>query len=233
MKALISLLFLFTSLTINAQRSTGIELEVIIDSISENIIDTILDIEYSSKEGYYILWVHEKEYKPFTEEYFDILNNTESCFNRSTETDHLNLYIEYDDTLTDIDIYENGYVYKNMKFSSLDTVNNDKLKTKKKISTYLDVTDWILDEYVIFDEIRTETGINYSCIKAHKTKETNKPPDSKYWTIKTTTTKDWVLDEDLIVGDIRIVLSISYKCIKAHKAKEDNKPPDTKYWELY
>lgn len=43
--------------------------------------------------------------------------------------------------------------------------------------------EWILNEDLIVGDIRVYNSIQYQCIKNHKTKESNKPPDDKYWQV--------------------------------------------------
>lgn len=132
---------------------------------------------------------------------------------------------------------ENGYPRQNAAYYQIwdyDSVNSIYYqiinKVNKKAFDTLN-TNWSENIYALVGRIYIYNSVSYQCIKSHKTKLTNIPPDTKYWSQDTP--KDWILDEDVYVGQIRIYELISYKCIKDHKTKEDNKPPDTKYWELY
>jgi hypothetical protein len=135
MKNIIILISLFLSTFIYGQRSTGIELEIEFDLIPKEVLDSNeLDIEFSSKEGYYILWIHESGYKPLEKKHFENLNAAKSAYNRKTKTNHLNLFIETDDT---IGVYgmitEDNKKYKNIKFSELGVINITKVKFKREL----------------------------------------------------------------------------------------------------
>ena len=96
-------------------RNTGIEIEVDINLIPEEIQE-LLDIEYSSKKGYDVLWIHDDGYKSFTTDLFQYMSAAKSVYNRSTKTDHLNLFIETTDILDENDKEVDGIKYKNIRF---------------------------------------------------------------------------------------------------------------------
>lgn len=142
MKYIILSILISTSILTYSQRSTGIEYEIEISEIPLSIID-YLDIEYSSKENYYILWVHENDYKPLLSEYFECLGNIKSVYNRKTKTDHMNLFIETNDDIFDL-ITDDSVKYKNIRFSMLDTIDIAIIKTKKDLNTKRDKEDKLL-----------------------------------------------------------------------------------------
>ena len=92
---------------------------------------------------------------------------------------------------------------------------------------------WVIYMRIYVDDSYWYDGVRYVCIKDHKSKDSNKPPDEGYWNLFVPEILPWVLDEDVIYGDVRSYETINYICIKAHKTKETNKPPDSKYWEVY
>jgi hypothetical protein len=115
-------------------RSGGIEIKINLNQIPQEIIDSgVLDIEYSSKKGYDILWIHDDGFKPFLEEHFQHLAAAEEAYNRKTKTDHLNIYLETEDELGEYDEQIDDIKYKNIKFSELETVDLAKVKFKRNL----------------------------------------------------------------------------------------------------
>ena len=122
-------------------RNTAIELHIDDYKLSQTELDTLTkyyDIEYSSKEQSYILWVHlNSDYKPFSKDLFQHMNALKKAYNRYTKTDHLNLYIESDS----IDEYGKKIdliKYKNIKSTELFFEDFDKIKTKKELEILTD-----------------------------------------------------------------------------------------------
>lgn len=114
-------------------RSDGIEIKIKLNQIPQEVIDSgVLDIEYSSKKGYDILWIHDDGFKPFLEEYFQYLSAAEEAYNRVTKTDHLNIFIE-DTTIDEYGIEIDNIKYKNIKFSELGSIDLTKVKFKRDL----------------------------------------------------------------------------------------------------
>ena len=136
MRYTLLLILSILSLSVFSQRSEAIEIEIDEKLIPTEILesDTILDIEYSSKEGHYVLWIHpDSTYKPFKQEHFQYLSAGKSVYNRKTKTDHLNIFIETTDELGSYDIEKDDIKYKNIKFSELGNIDLAKVKFKRKI----------------------------------------------------------------------------------------------------
>lgn len=120
-------------------RSTAIEIDIKPNKIPQAVLDAdLIDYEYSSKNGYETMWIHDDGFKPFdqeTEDLFDLIDDADAAYNRKFKTDHLDLYIE---TLDEIDPeYDlediDGKKFKNTKFEDWGSIDKTKLKTKKDI----------------------------------------------------------------------------------------------------
>ena len=115
-------------------RSDGIEIQINKGLIPQEILDSgVLDIEYSSKEGYDILWIHDDGYKPFLHEYFQYLNAGLSAYNRKTKTDHLELFIETEEELDEYGVEIDGIKYENITFSNVGVADLSKAKFKREL----------------------------------------------------------------------------------------------------
>ncbi len=135
MKYIFVFILILFSLLLFSQRSQSIEIEIDINLIPQEITNSnTLDIEYSSKEEYFILWIHpDSSYKPFKQEHFQYLGAARSAYNRKTKTDNLNIYIETNGEVGEYDEGVEGIIYKNLKFSELGLVDLSKLKFKRDI----------------------------------------------------------------------------------------------------
>jgi hypothetical protein len=103
-------------------RSNSVEIKVNNALVPAELFDT-LDIEYSSKEGYYILWFHPDDYKPLDKTSFtQVASAIQSAYNRVTQTNHLDIYIE-DTVIDQYGLNVNGTKYKNICCTELGSIN--------------------------------------------------------------------------------------------------------------
>jgi hypothetical protein len=117
-------------------RNTGIEIEININQIPPEIISSgIFDVEYSSKNGYNVLWIHDDGYKPFLSGYFQYLGAALSAYNRKTGTDHLDLFIETSEDIDEHGIEVDGVNNKNIRFSELGGINLQEVKFKRDVKS--------------------------------------------------------------------------------------------------
>lgn len=135
MKKLIFIILTIISIYSYAQRSNSIQINIDTSGIPNYIIQKY-DIQFSSKENDFILWIHDLQ--PFNKELLQYLTNVKSVYNRTTKTDHLNLYIE-SDTIDEfgIEIYTSNGIRKfhNIRWSEIGTINfeTDSVYTQKEV----------------------------------------------------------------------------------------------------
>jgi hypothetical protein len=113
-------------------RNSGIEIKIDESLIPENIKNE-LDIEFSSKENAWMLWIHDDGFKPFDKVHFQYMNAALNALNRKTGTDHLDIFLETNDELTDKDKEVNGTKFKNIRFSELGNIDISKVKLKREL----------------------------------------------------------------------------------------------------
>jgi len=135
MKKLITILIILVSLQSQAQRNTAIEIRIDTNNVPSEIMAKY-DIQYSTAEKEFILWV--SDYKPFNKELLQYLGNVKSVYNRVTKTDHLNLYYETDkQEQYGLEVYANNGVryFHNIRWSEIGTIDfqNTAIYTQKEI----------------------------------------------------------------------------------------------------
>jgi hypothetical protein len=118
----------------SGNRNLSIEIRISdISNIPQTIIDKY-DIQFSSKENCYILWIHPDGYKSFDRKLLPYMQYVKSAYNRRTKSDHLDLFIESKE-IDEYGIIIGEIKYKNIRWSEIMNVDLSKILLKKEIET--------------------------------------------------------------------------------------------------